>query len=355
MLNAHYSTKYWNLSRRLIQHCESSYTFFDKNLLKIILETLDYPGATISKYLGGNFCGIISYSGRDNFDTDEYYEYYNDFRINDPFAKALTKYSNINNVSIPVLLSSQILSSTDLKIYNNHLKRYGLGWSAGIHFGMYRLVLNKNIDDNDFSKDEIEFLKFIGELLYTKSIDFSRCIGQRAYFNSLQIGKIICSDNGEIIDLNDYSLHFLQTSYGLNKTSDLPKLIISLFEEKKDPSTPPFSPCQFTANGHKFTISNSIIQDGFGHITKTYYVLIERTQMFNSISTSITFKEKYSLSSRETDVLVHLSNGLSLNEISNSLHISLGTVRTHLKNIFNKTETNSQRLLIKKYIQESSF
>lgn len=47
-------------------------------------------------------------------------------------------------------------------------------------------------------------------------------------------------------------------------------------------------------------------------------------------------KEKYSLSDRETEVTELLAKGMSNQVISESLHISINTVKSHIKNIYGK-------------------
>ena len=81
--------KYLQLSRRLTQLSETSDSFFNDALLKILNETLGYRNITISKYVAGKYCGIINI-GFDLLDSDFHSKYYEEFRHKDPFAKALT-------------------------------------------------------------------------------------------------------------------------------------------------------------------------------------------------------------------------------------------------------------------------
>ncbi|WP_255067926.1 LuxR C-terminal-related transcriptional regulator [Lacihabitans sp. LS3-19] len=52
--------------------------------------------------------------------------------------------------------------------------------------------------------------------------------------------------------------------------------------------------------------------------------------------------KKSILSAREMDILVAFTNGFSYTEISDAMFISPHTVRTHIKNIYNKLEINSK-------------
>jgi DNA-binding NarL/FixJ family response regulator len=56
----------------------------------------------------------------------------------------------------------------------------------------------------------------------------------------------------------------------------------------------------------------------------------------------------YGLTARETEILEHLSNGLSYEQIANNLFISKGTVRKHIENIYRKLQVNNKTEAIKK-------
>ena len=48
------------------------------------------------------------------------------------------------------------------------------------------------------------------------------------------------------------------------------------------------------------------------------------------------------LTAREIEVLKHLASGKSLDAISNSLHISKNTMKTHLRSIYRKLEVSGR-------------
>ncbi len=61
---------------------------------------------------------------------------------------------------------------------------------------------------------------------------------------------------------------------------------------------------------------------------------------------------KYSLTSRQRDIIELIIDGYSNKEISNKLHITEGTVKTHIYNIFKKTDISNRNQIIKKVMED---
>jgi DNA-binding NarL/FixJ family response regulator len=59
--------------------------------------------------------------------------------------------------------------------------------------------------------------------------------------------------------------------------------------------------------------------------------------------------EEFDLSSRETEILMHLEKGLLYKEIAAILNISLETVRRHVHNIYSKLHVNNRTEAINKF------
>jgi DNA-binding NarL/FixJ family response regulator len=60
----------------------------------------------------------------------------------------------------------------------------------------------------------------------------------------------------------------------------------------------------------------------------------------------------YKLSARETEILSHLSKGESIKQMASDLSISIDTVRTHIKNIYEKLQVHTQTEAVSKAINE---
>lgn len=62
-----------------------------------------------------------------------------------------------------------------------------------------------------------------------------------------------------------------------------------------------------------------------------------------------------SLTSRETEILIELAKGRQASEIAEKLVISVATVRTHVRNIYKKTNIHSQTELVRKIVYREGF
>ncbi len=63
-------------------------------------------------------------------------------------------------------------------------------------------------------------------------------------------------------------------------------------------------------------------------------------------------KDSYELTSREKEILTHLSKGYSFKMISTALFISLDTVRSHIKSIYSKLQVHSNIEAVAKALRE---
>ncbi len=62
--------------------------------------------------------------------------------------------------------------------------------------------------------------------------------------------------------------------------------------------------------------------------------------------------QQYKLSEREIEIIIHITEGLTSNEIANRLFISEHTIKTHRKNIFRKLEIKDSDQLVRFAINE---
>lgn len=93
-------------------------------------------------------------------------------------------------------------------------------------------------------------------------------------------------------------------------------------------------------NPQEVLIALRKIEQGKGYFSQQFMRLI------NSQDSS-----EISLSNREAEVLEHISNGLSTNDIARQLNISNNTVEFHRHNLMKKLSANNMAQLVKKAIQ----
>lgn len=93
-------------------------------------------------------------------------------------------------------------------------------------------------------------------------------------------------------------------------------------------------------NPQEVLIALRKIEQGKGYFSQQFMRLI------NSQDTT-----EITLSNREAEVLEHISNGLSTNDIAQQLNISNNTVEFHRHNLMKKLSANNMAQLVKKAIQ----
>jgi len=63
-------------------------------------------------------------------------------------------------------------------------------------------------------------------------------------------------------------------------------------------------------------------------------------------------ENNYNLTQREKEILANLSKGNSYKLIASDLNISIDTVRTHIKNIYEKLQVHTQTEAVSKAVNE---
>ncbi|HOZ85477.1 MAG TPA: response regulator transcription factor [Niabella sp.] len=112
---------------------------------------------------------------------------------------------------------------------------------------------------------------------------------------------------------------------------------------------------RFGANGYvlkkstPFAIINSIKEVYEGGAPMNASIATQVLQMFASMSP---VTKNYGLSEKEKAVLKLLVDGNSYKMVANSLKISVDTVRTHIRNIYEKLQVNSKSAAVAKALKD---
>ncbi len=85
------------------------------------------------------------------------------------------------------------------------------------------------------------------------------------------------------------------------------------------------------------------------------WVIIEEASFLKlSIIPGEKFYEKYNITKREKEVIEKILQGDSIIDVSEKLHITIGTVKDHLSSVYKKTKVKNKRELIQKIKKEKS-
>ncbi|MCC9168688.1 LuxR C-terminal-related transcriptional regulator [Pontibacter harenae] len=96
-------------------------------------------------------------------------------------------------------------------------------------------------------------------------------------------------------------------------------------------------------------IESAIIETYKGGASMTPLMNIRLLQVFRK--NNLAQRATESLTTRENDILQALVNGWSYKQVALELHISLGTVRTHIEHIYRKLNVNSKAEAVAKFLK----
>ncbi|HNS13618.1 MAG TPA: LuxR C-terminal-related transcriptional regulator [Bacteroidia bacterium] len=105
----------------------------------------------------------------------------------------------------------------------------------------------------------------------------------------------------------------------------------------------------------KLLEENVFIKDGKTFISIDALLEIQHRTLQNSETNSKTLVDSYHLSNRELEILSHIVNGLSSDEISEKLYITKNTVNMHRKQIMKKMHAKNLADLVRKSIESGLF
>jgi len=135
--------------------------------------------------------------------------------------------------------------------------------------------------------------------------------------------------------------------------TDVKVLMLTVFDDNKNV----FDAIKSGANGYilKKTQPSKLIEyiqeASTGGAPMTSSIATQVLKMFSETHSRIS--EDYDLSSREKEVLQHLVNGFSYKMIAAEMFISVDTVRSHIKKIYEKLHVNSKSEAVAKAFRDN--
>lgn len=357
-----------NFSNILDSHILTSQCFFDSEFLNLMETHLSY-----------NTCSFVVYESNRTYKESVGHnvpmakDYEDGYKDKDPLAKYISNnYDNIISSGCKVVRASDAFSNYDNCEFHHILNTFSaVDYAAVILFDNLRLTLYKTYAEGDFTDEEIHLLDILGDIITSRYILFSKITKpsldhtleelKNMYFDTLSTGVIILNKQFELLDCNNMGHEYIsELAPSLSITSYFSNLIPLLnFSPLSDPS----SHVDRIAKFDDFIINiklyhNSGTSDDSDDAV--YFITItnksndiddEHSTPNDGMEMRTAFANKYSLSPREMDIVVSLSNGQKYQDIADSLFISINTVRTHVKNIYRKLDINNQRSLLYIYNQ----
>ena len=212
------------------------------------------------------------------------------------------------------------------KEFCQYLKDISKFWfSYCFQVGEYRIFIGKSKDEGEFTKEELYTLQIMKNAILSKynSYLLNKVYLTNCYNDKFSFGFFLLNKNLELVECNKKGRKYFDNSGLYNK------IISSLSNDRHDNLTVDFenyhlkmNPCP---NNH-FYVSISEVEDKINE-----------------------FKTTYNLTIREVEIIRNLSKGMGYQEIAQKLNISVNTVRTHFRNIYEKLDINNQKALIALY------
>lgn len=102
---------------------------------------------------------------------------------------------------------------------------------------------------------------------------------------------------------------------------------------------------------NKETIYRSILETLSGGAAMSPSIALRVINLIRNPQPAQAVQSDFNLSKRETQVLEHLKNGLTYEQIGENLFISTGTIRKHVEQIYRKLQVNNKVSAINKAIE----
>ncbi len=302
------------------------------------------------------------------------------------FKEYYYKVSIFQPLNLPEkLLNSTIITITDIMPYNSFartenfqfLNKYNLHYRLNIiqysdNVRLGTLCIFKSKEEGDFTKREYKILKILNNILsshYKSFLNLSNLLLEQKLlkkcYDSYPDGIIIWDSKQCVLEVNnkaqeycyeiaesvntsgnfiyDNLIEINQTISSVQKTISF--LSYNIIQNTNNQNLSIFS------NNHTYTIKTSAIITPtlIGNMETSYFTCITKSLNNETFSLHKT-KYFYNLTDRELEIINLINKGCSNKEISASLYLSSNTVKTHIKNIFEKLGVNNRTSLLNKII-----
>ena len=326
---------------------QNNNTDFVKNVLYNLHEIFKY---NILSFFQVNKYGEFYNPQNINFGDEAIEVYTNNYYKQDPFyfknlnnnfkeqpsilLNEITDNYNFNNSEYYVDFFNKYKFSNEIALYIKDEKRH-IG-AMGILQGYGERVLDAH------DKALLSILSNVISYNYSEYLEKEKLIfNNNQLINAMSnnpVGIIITDNKLNITYYNECALNYCNDISPCTNASSLHNMIIDCIIEKNNSNKIKLN--SFEKGNYNFKIFESNAETTSGEITINSYIIyitpIDITQKNNS------FENIYSLTDREMDIVELLCTGLTNKAIAEKLYISPQTVRTHVRNIMTKTNSNNR-------------
>lgn len=239
--------------------------------------------------------------------------------------------------------------------YNNCFRERDIFYEAIIFLdeATSSLSLYKAKKDGNFTEKERLLISYIAKIVHQSYRLYQKINKMNADLKLLKqsrdissLGNIIVSKDKDIIDYNTASVEFcMAMTEEINPDRALSSFITGLEESTSFTSNAEQNINYYTSE-FKIEINTFINKTAYEIFEKNYLVTIAKTHTKKG---SAAFMEAYNITTREQEIINCIARGLKNQETADELHISIHTVKAHIKNIFSKLQVNSQTAIIAKF------
>jgi DNA-binding CsgD family transcriptional regulator len=288
--------------------------------------------------------------------------YKENFYAYDPFYNKIDTLRNSNEFKYVYTTNDLCYDEFLNSPYGESLMKNGiayqaiLGASDAAHPPMHIISIFKTEKEGNFTPKELELLSQIGRVFHKSMSLFRKYTSQvdkiflaNRLFDLTSVGFVFFNKSKDVIDFNKT---FINYSAFLSNKPNINEIVYDFIN--------------FVESTNQITLDtlkeNSIIKtNGFlvtffppqinqNQYIETFYCLtikkIEERQPGDDIQNQLV--EEYNLTKRESEILSLLVDGASNLQISETVYISVSTVKSHVRNIFNKLNVSTRSEAIRK-------
>lgn len=233
-----------------------------------------------------------------------------------------------------------------------------LGMRNTAHPPGHTLSIYKSIDSGGFTKKEIELYKQVGRIFNSAVVHYKNHRRFQMLFDVMnsfvtefEIGFALLDQCNNLLNFND---GFLPLAALLSEEQNISKIASDLIAKVDNAC----GQCgnhsgikEYEANGCILTSSRKKITTATG--VKCFSLLTIRNNLPSALSTDsdslrMLLMSEYSLTAREAEILQLIAKGMDNNEISDTLYISMSTVKSHVRSIYSKLGVSTRTELLRK-------